>query len=144
MHIGLCKESHVFSPQWRWWLLFTGSIIIKSMYLACDTLWPNDDIWRHRFGSTMAQVIACCLMAPSHYLNQCLILFDNLLWYSPQVNFWENAQGIYHWYELESYLLNIKTTWPCGHWFNKKRYVTHRVQWRNSYCCVALYVRWKM
>ena len=26
--------------------------------------------WRHRFGSTLAQVMACCLTAPSHYMNQ--------------------------------------------------------------------------
>ena len=28
-------------------------------------------IWRHRYGSTLAQVMSCCLLAPSHYLNQC-------------------------------------------------------------------------
>ena len=36
-----------------------------------NSLSPNDAIWRHRSGSTLAQVIACCLTAPSHYLNQC-------------------------------------------------------------------------
>ena len=34
------------------------------------SLWPSDAIWRHRSGSTLAQVMACCLTAPSHYLNQ--------------------------------------------------------------------------
>ena len=29
-----------------------------------------DTIWRQRSGSTLVQVMACCLMAPSHYLNQ--------------------------------------------------------------------------
>ena len=28
-------------------------------------------IWRQRTGSTLVLVIACCLAAPSHYLNQC-------------------------------------------------------------------------
>ena len=32
---------------------------------------PSDAIWLHRSGSTLAQVKACCLTAPSHYLNQC-------------------------------------------------------------------------
>ena len=32
---------------------------------------PSDAIWRHRSGSTLGQVMACCLTAPSHYLNQC-------------------------------------------------------------------------
>ena len=31
---------------------------------------PSDAIWRHISGSTLAQVRACCLTAPSHYLNQ--------------------------------------------------------------------------
>ena len=39
--------------------------------LDINSLWPGDTIWRHRSGSTLAQVMACCLMAPSHCLNQC-------------------------------------------------------------------------
>ena len=31
---------------------------------ACDAIWP------HGYLSTLVQVMACCLMAPSHYLNQ--------------------------------------------------------------------------
>ena len=31
----------------------------------------SDTICRHRSGSTLVQVMACCLTAPSHYLNQC-------------------------------------------------------------------------
>ena len=34
------------------------------------TLWPSDDIRRYTFVSTFAQVRACGLNAPSHYLNQ--------------------------------------------------------------------------
>ena len=45
----------------------------KSFQSTCtckviNSLWPNDTIWRHRSGSALAQVMACCLMAPSHYL----------------------------------------------------------------------------
>ena len=36
-----------------------------------NSLKPSDAIWRHKSGSTLAQVMACCLTAPSHYLNQC-------------------------------------------------------------------------
>ena len=35
------------------------------------SLWPSDVIWRQGSSSTLAQVMACCLTAPSHYLNQC-------------------------------------------------------------------------
>ena len=30
-----------------------------------NSLWPTDIICPHRFGSTLAQVMACCLMAPT-------------------------------------------------------------------------------
>ena len=49
-----------------------------------NSMWPNDAIWLCRSGSTLAQVMACCLMAPSHYLNQ--------VWLPSQDNFRENAQ----------------------------------------------------
>ena len=38
-----------------------------------NSLWPSDAMWRQRSGSTLAQVMVCCLTAPSHYLNQCYI-----------------------------------------------------------------------
>ena len=41
------------------WLLFSNS------------LWLIDTICWHRSGSTFPQVIADCLIAPSHYLSQC-------------------------------------------------------------------------
>ena len=34
-----------------------------------NSLWPDDAIRRHGTRSTLAQVMACCLTAPSHYLN---------------------------------------------------------------------------
>ena len=39
-----------------------------------NSLWAGGAILPHRSGSTLAQVIAWCLMAPSHYLNQCWLL----------------------------------------------------------------------
>ena len=31
-----------------------------------NSLWPKDAIWHQRSGSTLVQVMACCLTAPSH------------------------------------------------------------------------------
>ena len=39
--------------------------------LVLDSLWLSDATWWHGTVSTSAQVLACCLTAPSHYLNQC-------------------------------------------------------------------------
>ena len=35
-----------------------------------NSLWPSEAIWWHRSVPTMAWMMACCLMAPSHYLTQ--------------------------------------------------------------------------
>ena len=39
-----------------------------------NSLGPCDAIWRHISLSTPTQVMACCRMAPSHYLNQCWLV----------------------------------------------------------------------
>ena len=55
-----------------------------------SSLWPNDAIWRDRSWSTLAQVMACCLTAPSHYLNQCWLIISKVQWHSSEGNFTRN------------------------------------------------------
>ena len=43
-------------------------------FRGLNSLWPSDAIWWHRSWSTLVQVMACCLTAPSHYLNQCWLI----------------------------------------------------------------------
>ena len=43
----------------------------NEFWQAFDTLWSSDALWWHRPRSTLAQVMTCCLTAPSHYLNHC-------------------------------------------------------------------------
>ena len=45
--------------------------IITLLKYSFNSLWPSDDIWQQGSRSTLVQAMACCLMAPSHYLNQC-------------------------------------------------------------------------
>ena len=40
-----------------------------------------------RSESTLAQVLACCLTAPSHYLNQCWLNISNVPGHSSESNF---------------------------------------------------------
>ena len=47
-----------------------------------NSLWLNDTMWRHRSGSTLAQAMTCCLMAPSHYLVQCCCIINEVLEHS--------------------------------------------------------------
>ena len=42
--------------------------------LLVNFLRHGDTIRHRRFWSTLVQIMACCLMAPSHYLNQCRLI----------------------------------------------------------------------
>ena len=46
----------------------------ESSSVQINPLAPSDTIWQQRSGSTLAEVMACCLKAPSHYLNQCWLI----------------------------------------------------------------------
>ena len=48
---------------------------------------PSDTIWQHRCGPKLDQAMACCLTAPSHYLNQCWLMIRKVRWHSPKGNF---------------------------------------------------------
>ena len=74
-------------------------ILIWAHFLSpfqLNSLWPSDTIWWQRSGSTLAQVIACCLTAPSHYLNQCWLIISEVQWYSYQGHFTREALTIRH------------------------------------------------
>ena len=59
-----------------------------------NSLWPSDAIWRHRSGSTLAQVMACCLTAPSHYLDWCWLTISKIQWHSSEGNFTRDNSAI--------------------------------------------------
>ena len=80
------------------------------------TLWPSDATWQHRSGSTLAQVMACCLTAPSHYLNQCWLINNEVLWHLHEGNFTGNAQEIDPWLEFQNYQFKITATFLRGQW----------------------------
>ena len=60
-------------------------------------------------------------MEPSHYLNQCWLIINHILWHSPQDNFTWNAQDIFPWYAFENYYFNITAVSPRGLWINALR-----------------------
>ena len=75
VHLGMLHLGHCMSSEW------------SLMSEIVNSLWPSDAIWQHRscrFGTILAQVMACCLEAPNHYLNQLWLLISEVLW-----QFWE-------------------------------------------------------
>ena len=65
-------------PLWR----LSEKMPIKIY--SFNSHWSSDAIWQLGSGSTLAQIMACCLMAPSHYLNQCWFLIGEVLLHSPE------------------------------------------------------------
>ena len=74
--------------QYWWW----------PHLLPIHLLWPSGVIWRHRFGWTFVQVMACCLTAPSHYLNQCWLIMNGVLWRSHKTSFTGSVWNYYYYY----------------------------------------------
>ena len=83
-----------------------------------NPLWPSDAIWRQRTGSTSAQVMACCLMAPSHYLNQCWLIISEVQWHSYSGNYTRDASTTNHYILFENYTFKISFNFPRGQWVN--------------------------
>ena len=58
--------------------------------------------------------MACCLKAPSHYLNHCWLIPSGVLWHSLGDNFTGNAQDNYPWHEFEDHKF-----WDWGRIFHQ-------------------------
>ena len=68
----------------------THSLVSWHLYIksGCRGQWvnslqPSGTIWWHKSGSTLAQVMACCLTAPRHHLNQSGLIISKVLSHSP-------------------------------------------------------------
>ena len=92
--IDLCIILHVYQKVHA----FKEIDFATKICLKINSLWPSDAIWRHRSWSTLAQVMACCLSAPSHYLNECWI---STYWYGRLTSI-RTIEAYYLWWmELE-------------------------------------------
>ena len=83
-----------------------------------NSLWPSDVRWRHGSGSRLAQVMACCLTAPSHYLNRCWLIINKVHWHSHEGNFTRDTSAISHSNKLENYLSKSSLKSPRDQWVN--------------------------
>ena len=51
---------------------------LPRLYWWRNSLGPSDVTWWQRTESTLAQVMPCCLTAPSHYLNICWLIISDI------------------------------------------------------------------
>ena len=90
------KMSHSRISRWYTWLIV-------------NSWWPTDDIWQHKSGSTLVQVMACCLTAPSLSLYQCWLIINYVQRHSSDDNFTCNTSVINHqWVNQQQYYTVLK------------------------------------
>ena len=81
-------------------------------------VWPGDAIWWHGTRSTLAQVMACCLMAPSHYLNQCWLSILEVPWHSSGCIIIRRSEETNQWNKNENCIFIMASTSPRDQWVN--------------------------
>ena len=95
---------------------------ISTLSFSCiDWLWSSDAISWHKFGSTLAQVMAWCLRASSHYLYQYWLTIKGVLWYSYESSFTRGAHELNPQHVFKDYisfksLLHTTGTNDLTHW----------------------------
>ena len=100
---------------------------INSSWQRVNWLGPSNTIWWHRSWSALAQVIACCLMEPSHFLNQLLNTGSGVLWYSHGMNFMVSAKPTILDNEFENDTFKITATSPRWQWVMISHGLVHPV-----------------
>ena len=104
-------------PRHPWIIIPTDAETRIFQDYLVKSLWPSDAIWRHRSWSTLAQVMACCLTAPSHYLNQCWLIVSTDQWRLSKGHFTRDTPVINHKNQLQFALKNSSKS-PRGQWVN--------------------------
>ena len=103
-------------------LMICPAVIRYQTPWYLNSLWPSDTIWRQRSGSTLAQVMACCITAPSHYLNQRCLIISKVYWHSYKGSFTRDTPAIDHWNQLENYSCKIYFESPTSQRVKMNKY----------------------
>ena len=90
---------------------------------SLNSLGPGDPYMHHGAGSSLFQVMSCCLSAPSHYLHQCWLVVNGTLrnkvqWsFNPKLNiiideivFWRCRRPKWR---PSCLSLNVLNIWSC-------------------------------
>ena len=103
---------------------------IQEKCLWIYSLWPSDAILWNWSWSTLVKVMACCLMASSHYMNQCWIIISVTHWHSADGNVSETILDIAHYRMFENYIFQNTAT-SSGQWINSL-WPSDAIWWQRS------------
>ena len=91
---------------------------LKSYMISLNSLWPCDTIRQQGTESTLAQVMACCLKAPSNYLNLCWLIISKVPWHSSEGIIMRRSEDNNQKNKIENYIFRITFRSPRGQWVN--------------------------
>ena len=89
---------------------------MAAVLYRVKSLWPGDAIWRHGTRSTLAQVMTCCLTAPSHYLDQCWLVIVEVPWHSSQGIILRRCEDTNQQNEIENCSFKMTSKSPRDQW----------------------------
>ena len=82
--------------------------------------------------------MACCLAAPSHYLNQCWLI-SKVPWYSPQGTAIKKFEDTNQWNKIENLIYKITSRSPKGQWVKHTPfYKDLKMSLHHTYPCPTL------
>ena len=81
--------------------------------------------------------MACCLMARSHYLNQCWLLICEVLWHSSGSNYTASTQAITLYTEFQNHTIKSTASSPRDQWVRIK-WMTQMSQGPSTTCISIL------
>ena len=103
---------HSGKRLWKY-CLRNGDHFVQSRWV--DSFWLSDAIWRHGSWSTMVQVMACCLTAPSHNLDHCWL---GNIGFHPRPDAQENRLINLPKFAFENHFCEQFLTLARGQWVN--------------------------
>ena len=110
--------------------------VIGNTFCLCISSWgPSDTIWHWRSWSTLVQVMACCLTAPSHYLNQCWLIISKVLWHSSEDIIIRRFEDTNQQSKIENYIFKITLRSPRGQWVNVLKGKRVHILWDTLCVC---------
>ena len=114
-----------------------------ALLTHCGLVTPYCDMGA---SSTLTQVMTCCLMAPSHYLNQCWLIIKGLMWDSSDSNFTRGTPDISPSIELKTTSLTLLRLHPhlsvaieSTHWDRNKMAAIFQTTFSNAFSWMKMY-----
>ena len=92
---------------------------------CCVILWPSDAMWWHRSGSSLVQVMTCCLAASNRYLIQSWLMITKVPWHS--------SEGIFMW-RLQSVKQDTKLHISRDQWVNEEHWRIRVIELGHYFC----------